>query len=126
MPVVEPHIERMLHQIRRILSHDTGVAVIALAEQDPAHVRPPGSIARRMRIARLVRFLMVNSMGSDPENGSAFQSHGPATREEVYQKSGALLRRVGMQAMIAHADSQANGHPVEENRDGQGAPCEHE
>ena len=64
----------MLRQIGSILRHGFGVVVIALAEHEPANMRPPGAVTRRMRIALLIRILMMNAMRGNPENWATFQS----------------------------------------------------
>ena len=85
MIVVQPDVETMLGQIGSVLRHEPGVVVFGFAEQEPADVGPPGAIARRMRIAGLVGFLVMNAMRGHPENRPAFQGKGAADGEEVFQ-----------------------------------------
>ena len=72
-----------------------GVVVVGFAEENPAHVRPPGAIAGRMRIAGLIGFLMMDAMRGDPENGSAFERQRAADGEEIFQPAGALGKSGG-------------------------------
>ena len=79
-----------------------------------------------MRIAGLVRFLVVNPVHGDPEDRPAFQRHGAANGKEVFQQPRYPIRTVGVQAMVTHADAQTDGHPVQKRRYCQDAPAEHE
>ena len=54
VPIVEPDVERFLGKIWRILGHAFGVHVVGFAEKQPADMGPPGTIARRVRIAFLI------------------------------------------------------------------------
>src|ERR1700744_5203336 len=46
---------------------------------------PPLTIARRMRIARLVSVLMVHAMHGDPVSWTALQRHGPTDCHGILQ-----------------------------------------
>ena len=54
-----------------------------LAGQDPAHVRPPGALARRVRIAFPVGLLMMDAMGRDPEDRPALERQRAAEGQEI-------------------------------------------
>ena len=111
MIVVQPHVERVFGQIGRILRHQAGVVVLRLPDENPAHVSPPGAIARRMWVAGLVGFLMVNAVRGNPENRPAFQRQGSANREAILEPSRNSIGTMSMQAMITHADAKSGGHP---------------
>ena len=83
--IVQPHIETVFGQIGCVLRHELGVIVLGLPDEKPAHMRPPGAVPRRMWIAGLVGFLMVNAMRGNPENRPAFQGQGSANRKEILQ-----------------------------------------
>ena len=87
---------------------------------------PPGAIAGGVRVAGLVRLLMVQPVRGDPEDRPAFQRQGAANGKEVLQKPRYLIRAMGVQAMVTHADAEADGHPVQKNGHGEDAPTEHE
>src|SRR5258708_26059063 len=97
-----------------------------LAHQNPAHVRPPFAVDGRMRIAIFTRILMMNAVGSHPENGSALERQRSADRQEILDPLRSLVAAVCEQAMIAHADAQAARHPPQEHGDEQRLPCEEE
>src|ERR1043166_2569529 len=50
---VEPYLNGSLHQIRCVPPYDTIIVLLSSAFQDPSHVGPPATVARRVRITRL-------------------------------------------------------------------------
>ena len=105
----------VLGQIGRVLRHQAGVVVVGFAQEDPAAVRPPGSVVRRVRIARLVGFLMMDPVRGDPENGSAFEASARRKRRRNIPSSRHLIGPVRMQPVVAHADPQAGGNQYRNN-----------
>ncbi len=79
-----------------------------------------------MRIAFLVRILMMDAMRSDPGNGAAFERERPADSQEILHPLGSLVAAVGEQAMIAHADPEAAGNPPHDDGQDQCFPGEEE
>src|SRR4029077_9089755 len=69
-----PDVKLVLGQVGNVAGQSGRVVVHGLAHQNPAHMRPPLSISWGMRVAFLVRMLVVNSMCGHPENGAAFES----------------------------------------------------
>ncbi len=51
----DPDVEFIFGKIRDVAGQGGGVMVHGLADQDPAHVRPPFAVNRRMRVALLRR-----------------------------------------------------------------------
>ena len=86
--VVQPDIEIVLRQIGRVLAHQPRVVVLGFAEQNPADVRPARAVTRRVRIARLVGFLMVNPVRRHPENRAALERQGAQTAKRYSSHSG--------------------------------------
>ena len=68
-----------------------------------------------MRVAILVRILMVNTMSRRPEDRAALKRHRGADRKEVLEHSRGFIRPVGVEAVISHPDSPADADPVQEN-----------
>jgi hypothetical protein len=62
--------------------------------------------------------LVMDPVRCHPENGAALERQGAADREEVFHPLGRLVAPMGEQAVIRHADSEAAGHPPE-NQGGQ-------
>src|SRR6185295_6790484 len=79
-----------------------------------------------MRIAGLIRFLMVDSMRRHPKNRPALERQSAANGEKVLKSQGYLIRPVRVKPMVAHADAEPGTHPEEEERDGKCGPTEHE
>src|ERR1700676_2878990 len=113
---IQPPIELMPRQIRRVTGHELTVVVIGFAKYNPAHVRPKGALARRMRIARHVGLRMVNAMCAHPEHRAAFERHGAAQREKVLEPARTLIRLMSVQAMIAETDPPSDSHPMQRQR----------
>ena len=98
--------------------------MIGLAEDDPAHVRPERALVRRVRVAGLIGFRVMNAMRAHPEHGSAFERHGAADGEKVFEPARTLIGLMGVQAMVAQADAPADRHPVKGQRHEKGFPTE--
>lgn len=82
------------------------------AGDDPADVRPPGTIVRRVRIAFLVAVLMVNAVRGHPEDRSALKGHGAAGGHEDLKPAGNAIAAVRQQAVIRHADADIDRQEV--------------
>src|SRR5207248_3065518 len=94
------------------------------SENEPADMSPPSPVAGRMRVAVLIRFLMVDSMCCNPENWAPLQGQSATNRKEILKSHRDFVRSMREQAMITHTDAETCGHPVEENRHGEGTPGE--
>ena len=84
-----------------------------LAEQDPAHVRPEAAVARRVRIAVVVGVLVVDAVRRHPEDRPALERQRAADRQEVLEGLRRLVAAVRVQPVIAQADAEPDGHPVQ-------------
>ena len=79
-----------------------------------------------MRVAFLVRILVMNAVRGYPEDRAAFQSERGADRQTIFEPLGSPIAAVRQQAVIAHADSQAARNPVKKERDEKRIPREEE
>src|ERR1700747_2141883 len=68
----------------------------------------------------------MDSMSRDPENRPTLERQRTAYSKKVFERQRHLIRTVSVQPMVAHADAKAGTHPVEEERDSQCIPVEHE
>ena len=116
VPVGEPDVELVLAEVGCVLREDRGVVMETLAHEDPAHVRPERALTRRVRIAFLIRLLMMDAMRRDPEDRSAFERERAADREEVLDELGGLVAAVREQPVIRHADAEHAAGVVENQR----------
>jgi len=71
--VIQPDIEPVFGQIGRILRHELGVVMLALAGQQPSGMRPPGAFVGRMRVAGQIGVLMMHAVRGHPGNGPALE-----------------------------------------------------
>ena len=123
---VQPEIKSVARQIRRIARHQLRVVVLGIAEDDPAHVRPEATVVGRVRIACVVGILMVHTMRRRPEDRPAFQRQRSTDGEEVFNTLGDSIRTMSMKPVIAHTDAETDAHPIQDRRNGQRLPGEHE
>src|SRR5436305_632874 len=68
----------------------------------------------------------MNTMCRYPENRTAFHTERAANGEKVFEPAWHLVRTVGVQPVIAHADSQTNGDPVKHDSSKKGRPTKEE
>src|SRR4029077_12432794 len=119
-----PDVKLVLGQVGNVAGQSGRVVVHGLAHQNPAHMRPPLSISWGMRVAFLVRMLVVNSMCGHPENGAAFESKSRAHGKEIFEPAGRLVSAMSEQAVVADANSQARGDPPQYGCHGERFPGE--
>jgi hypothetical protein len=90
--------------------------MIRFAKQQPTDMRPPGSIVGRVGIAILIGLLMMNPVCGHPGNGAALQSERSANGESVVKPYWCLERAMRVKAMVAEANPQTGGGPIEHRR----------
>jgi hypothetical protein len=59
---------------------------------------------------------MMQPMRAHPEHGAAFQRHGSANCEKIFQPARTLIGLMGVQAMIAQTDPPSDRHPMQGDR----------
>ena len=107
----EPNVHSVLGQIRDVAFERGNVLPQGIANQDPTRMRPPLAIARRVRIAFLVRELVMLAMRGYPQQRPAFQSRHAADRQKVLKPLGSREGAMGEQPVKTDAESQARRHP---------------
>src|SRR5262245_5409973 len=123
---VQPEIKRIPRQVWRITRHQLRIIVLRFAEDDPAHVRPEAAVEGSVWIAVLIGILVVYPMRRHPEDGTPFECQRSAHCEKVFDELGNLVRPMRMKPVIAHADAESDGYPIQDRRNDQGLPTEHE
>src|SRR5277367_6703585 len=98
--------------------------MLRFADEDPAHVRPPPAFPRRMRITGTIRELVMEAVSGDPEDRPALKRQSRADGERVFDPLRHFVRPMREQAVITHADSQAERHPIQDKRNGDGLPVD--
>jgi hypothetical protein len=124
VPFADPDMEAVVHQVAGVGSELFGGSVHGFAARDPAHVRPPFAVARRMRIARLVGMAMMDAVRPDPEDRSAFERHRGEDGEQVFHPFRCLVGPMGEQAVVAHPDAEAACDPPQNQRQDETLPAE--
>ena len=116
-PVVlgQPDVNFIVGEVGNVTRQCRGVVVHRLAREDPAHVRPPFAIDRRMGVALLVRKLMMNAVRRYPENRAALERQRGTPGEEIFHPLRRLISAMRQQPVIAHADAKAAGNPPKKN-----------
>ena len=95
--VVEPDVEAVFGQVRRVTRHTRRLVVINFSGEDPTNVSPPPAFARRMRVSRLIGLPMVNAMRSHPGDRAAFECQSSADSHTVFDDLRHVIRAVGSQ-----------------------------
>src|SRR5215472_7764617 len=79
-----------------------------------------------MRIAWLIGVLVVNAVRCHPEERTALKRQRGAHCKKILHPFVGLVAAVSEQTVVAHADAQTARHPIQEKRQGQPLPAEHE
>src|ERR1051326_8348573 len=79
-----------------------------------------------MRIAFLISELMMNTMCSHPEDGTAFESERRTDGQKILDPLRGPVTTMGEQPMIAHPDAEASRYPPQQNRNEESFPSKEE
>src|ERR1700757_105832 len=126
MPLRQPDVKFVFGQIGDVALERCNVLAVGIAHQDPARIRPPLAIARRVRITVLVRELVMLTMRGHPYQRTSFHSRHAANRQKVLKPLGCRVGAMRQQAVITHAESEPAHHPVQEDRGEEPTPSEEE
>ena len=77
-----------------------------MPEEAPEHVRPRKAMLRRMRIARAVRFAVMNAVRANPLQRAALPAQRAQRGQRVFNDLRRLETAVRQQAVIAHTNTQ--------------------
>ena len=69
---------------------------------------------------------MMDAVGGDPEDGTAFEGHGAAGGDKVFEPAGDAVSAMREQAMVCHADADVDGEEVHDGEGGEVLPGETE
>ena len=118
----DPDVEFVFGEVGDVARERGGVVVHGLAHQNPAHVRPPFAVHRRMRIAFFVGMLVMDAVRGYPEDRAALERERGANGQKIFDPFRNFIAAMREQAVIAHADAEAAGNPPEKNGDEQRLP----
>src|SRR5438132_11874631 len=82
------------------------------AAQNPTNMRPPATIARRMRVAGLVSMRMMDAMRRDPLNRTTFDRQHATGHEEIFNHFRHFVTTMSDKPVKAHADTKTASNPV--------------
>ena len=116
MVLGDPHMKFVFCEIGNVMGQGFGVVMHRLARQDPAHMRPPRTIDRRMWVTFLVRVLVMDAMRGYPKNRPALKRESRTDGEKVFHPFRSFVATMREQAVIAHSDAEASGDPPQESR----------
>ena len=122
----DPDVKFIGAEIGRVTLEGGGVLPERVANENPAGVRPPLAVARRVRIAIVIGKLMMLAMVGDPLQRAAFHRGHSANGEQIFHPLWRGERAVREQAMEADAEAEAGGDPVESGGDEKSLPTEKE
>ena len=123
-PVIfgEPDVEAVAGEVGHVAGKADGLGVHRFTGDDPADVRPPGAFLRSVRVAGVVAVLVMDAVGADPADGSAFERECAADGKEVLDNLRHGIAAVGEQAVIAHADAEVDREDIERGGDNEIGP----
>jgi hypothetical protein len=79
-----------------------------------------------MRVPFLIGVLVMNAMRSHPRDRTAFQRQRPTERHKVFDGLWYLVRTMGQQPVVTHADATTDRQPIKQCRHHNGLPLKHE
>jgi hypothetical protein len=74
MPAADPNVELVFAKVSNVRNKGNRIVVHVLAGQEPTNVGPEATVARRMRIAFLIRVLVMHALRRNPKKRAHFQS----------------------------------------------------
>jgi len=84
---LEPLVEAVLKKVADVAIIGACVVDGRITDQKPAHVAPEKARARAMRVARLIRMLMVHAVDRNPLHWGALTAAGAQERQAVFQQA---------------------------------------
>lgn len=127
-PVVlrQPDVDRIAGKIGSVTAEERGFGVQGAAGENPAGVGPPGAIMRCVRVALVVRVLVMDAMRSHPEDRATLKGHRPAGGDEIFDPLGSSVAAMGKEAMIGHADAYVDREEIHNSGYGEVCPGKEE
>jgi len=122
----QPDVDAVAREVRSVTAEERGLGVESATGKNPTGVSPPGSIVGGVGIACLVGVLMMDAVGSYPEDGPAFEGEAATSGDEVLQPTRCLVAAMGEQAVVGHANANVDGEEVHHEKAGQVFPRKEE
>jgi len=115
-------VDWIFGEVGGVAAEECSFRVESTAGKNPAGVRPPRSIVRSVRVAFMVRVLMMDAVSGYPEDRTTFKRHCAAHGDEVFDPTWRLVAAVREQAMVGHADAYVDREEVGDGESSQVFP----
>ena len=79
-----------------------------------------------MRIAFFVGVLVMHAVRGDPDDRPAFERERAANGQKIFNPVRSLVSAMRQQPVIAHADAEASGNPIQHDGQGERLPRKQE
>src|ERR1700733_10115550 len=119
-------MDAVFGEIGGVAAEESSLGVEGAAGENPPCVGPPGTVVRSVRVAFVIRVLMMNAVRGDPEDRPAFEGEATAHGDEVLDPPRSTVAAVCKQAVIGHADSDIDGEKVSDAEGSEIFPREEE
>src|SRR5579863_4019629 len=91
VPPADPFMESVFAKFWNIGQKLSRIVLHGFAGENPAHVGPKPSIVGRMRVTLLIGVLVMQAVGRNPEERSAFQGQRTAHSQNIFHPFGSLV-----------------------------------
>ena len=91
----QPDVDGIAGEVGSVATEESSLGVQCATREDPASVCPPSAVVRCVWIACLVGVLMMDAVGGNPEDGSAFESEAAAGGDEILEPPWRLIAAMG-------------------------------
>src|SRR5262245_65229090 len=115
MPTRQPDMKCVSREVGSVTRSDLYIAMERMSIENPTHVRPPESIARRMWVPLTLGIHMMNSVCCHPGDRPAFECECSTEGQKIFDPFRCLEASVSQQSVIANPNPQASRHPPHHN-----------
>ena len=126
VPAREPDVKRIARQVRGITGEPRGLIVFGFSLNDPADMRPPEPVTRRMWIARTICMGVMNAMRCHPINRAALHGQRATHGQRIFHPLRRAKTAVREQTVITDTDAHTATKPKENQAKDQCLPTEKE
>ena len=123
---IQKSVDRIFVQIRRV-GPVIFINIQRLIEsEEPAHLRPPEPLCRRMGIVGLIGSGMMQSVNCDPFDRAVLIGQTAENGQQIFQRFPQTKRLVRQQSVITETNSQPACNPLDDEKDPKSFPAEGE
>src|SRR5882672_4073670 len=126
MVLADPNVIFVLAKVGNKRKQFFRARMHCLSRNDPAHVSEKSAVIRRMRIAFLVRILVVHAVRRYPRDRSAFNRQRSARRKDIFHPLMSFVAAMRQQPVITHSDAETAAHPISNDGEDKALPGKEE